>query len=151
MRLSADAKKYFGAVRKMARKKNWQKLLAETVQKHIDHNSCDYKVSDCFKIPDDVVTAITGRRINPEIRYSSKTGAAKQLKKLKVKSVEEIFASRFEEIPPVQAKRGDIGVVDCDGAIAGGVFTALGFMTVGPETGIVFLPFQQVKTAFKVE
>ena len=109
-----------------------------------------YGVSDCFLIADDSVEAITGERIDPSLLgYSNEVGAAKKMRQHGFENVEQIFASKFEEIPPSQAQRGDIGIVESDGELCGGVFTALGFAT-RDEFTLLFLPVSRVKTAFKV-
>lgn len=132
----------------MGRIRGWEKALKAVVEKHLALPS-EYGVSDCYLIADDTVEAISGERMFPGVVYSSEIGAAKALRAHGFDNVEQAFASKFEEIPPSLAQRGDIGVVDDNGSICGGVFTALGFMTRS-DTVPIFLPVSRVKTAFKV-
>lgn len=82
-------------------------------------------------------------------KYKSKQGAAKLLLKHGFHNVEEAFAAKFEEISPAMAQRGDIGVMEQDGEICGGVFTALGFAVRGDDR-LYYMSIYNVKTAFKV-
>ena len=133
----------------MTRVKGWEKALKEVMQRHMALPS-EFGVSDCYLICDDTVLAITGERMYPDaIGYTSELGAAKKLAAHDFANVEQAFAAKFEIIHPMHAQRGDIGVIDNDGAICGGVFTALGFM-VRDENQITFLPVTRVKAAFKV-
>lgn len=133
----------------MTRVKNWEKNLKTVIEKHMVLPS-QFGVSDCYLIPDDAVEAVTGSRMYPKaIGYKSEAGAAKKLRQHGFENVEQAFASKFEEIPTSLAQRGDVGVVEVNGIISGGVFTALGFMTRG-ETSVIFVPYTEVKKAFKV-
>lgn len=127
---------------------SWEKRLNDVVEFHLS-SAFEWGVSDCYQIPDDAVKAMTGKRLFDDIEYSNEIGAAKALRSHGFKDVKEAFASKFEEIHPSVAGRGDIGVTPSDGSFAGGVFTQLGFMTKGPD-GVKFLPFTEVKHAFKV-
>lgn len=132
----------------------WEKRLKVVVEKHQALPS-DYSLSNCYIIPDDAVEALTGARMHPKV-YNGKNcpktekGAAKRLLRNGFRNVEEAFAARFSSIPPSLAQRGDIGVVERDGVVSGGVFTAIGFMARNAEK-VVFLPVSQVKTAYRVE
>ena len=107
-------------------------------------------VSDCYMLCDDVVKAITGKRIYTGVKYSSQIAGTKVMLKKGFQDFEEAFGNKFEAIHSSQAKRGDIGVINCENTLAGGVFTALGFMTKGEKTGIVFLPYSAARIAFEV-
>lgn len=132
----------------MVRIKGWERALKAVIEKHLALPS-QYGVSDCYLIPDDAVEAITGERMFADIAYTNEIGAAKALRAHGFENVEQAFGSKFEEIPPSLAHRGDIGVVYDNGEICGGVFTALGFMT-RTNTTPVFLTIDRVKSAFKV-
>jgi hypothetical protein len=129
----------------------WERRLRAAVEKHIGLPS-QYGVSDCYLIPDDAVEAVTGKTMYGAgaRRYKTPAGAGKQLRKRGYETVEDAFRARFNEIHPSQAVRGDIGVIERDGEISGGVFTQIGFFTRTAEKA-VFLPFTDVKTAFRVE
>lgn len=132
----------------MKRLSGWEDRLKAVTDKHAALPSV-YGISDCYLIPDDAVEALTGERMFSDVVYSSELGAAKALKQHGFKTVADAFASLFEQIPPIMAQRGDIGVIDQNGLISGGVFTDIGFMT-RDETKVIFLPFSQIKVAYKV-
>lgn len=132
----------------------WEKRLKAVIEKHQALPS-DYARSNCYIIPDDAVEAIIGARMHPSLyngRNGPKTekGAARRLLRHGFANVEEAFAARFERIPASLAQRGDIGVIERDGTVSGGLITAIGFMTRSAER-VLFLPVSQVKTAFRVE
>lgn len=136
------------------RKPGWEKRLAAVVTRHQALPS-DYARSNCYIIPDDAVLALTGRRMHPMLYRGGRgpktdQGAARRLRRHGFTTVEDAFAARFATIPPTLAQRGDIGVVDRNGVVSGGLFTAIGFMTRSAEK-IEFLPVSDVKTAFRVE
>lgn len=133
----------------MTRIADWEKKFNEAIQFHLDE-PFEYGKSDCYMLCDDVVKAITGNRIYSKVSYKTELGSKKQLLKHGFDNVQEAFLEKFKEIPPSTAKRGDLGVVINENGIAGGVFTALGFMTKGPNTGNVFLSHDKVTTAFEV-
>ena len=127
----------------------WEARLSRAYEKHRDLPGA-FGTSDCFLWPADAVEAVTGFRIFAgSRRYRTETGAAKQLRRKGFETVADAFASLFEEIPPAQAGRGDIGVVERDGKVCGGVFTALGFVGRGVD-GMITLPRAEVTRAFKV-
>jgi hypothetical protein len=129
----------------------WERRLRAAVENHIALPSA-YGVSDCYLIADDAVEAVTGKKMFGAAarRYKTPAGAGKQLRKRGFETVEDAFRAKFTEIHPSQAGRGDIGVIERDGQVSGGVFTQLGFFTRTDEKA-VFLPFTDVKTAFRVE
>lgn len=135
----------------MSRISGWEKRLNAVVAKH-EALPSDWGISDCFVIPDDAVEALTGAVMYPTARgYRTEVGAAKALRRHGFANVREAFSVRFSEIPPVMAQRGDIGVIERDGASSGGVFTVLGFMTRAHGGPVEFIPASAVTAAFKVE
>lgn len=135
----------------MSRVVDWEKRLKAAIGKHQALPS-QYGLSDCYLLPDDAVEAVTGSTMYGAAarRYKTPAGAAKQLRRRGFETVEDAFRAKFVEIAPSLAQRGDIGVIDSDGEICGGVFTAIGF-AVRDERAVVFLPISRVKTAFRVE
>lgn len=133
------------------RVKEWEKRLKAAIEKHMALPS-QYGVSDCYLIADDAVEAVTGKTMYGAAvrRYRTPAGAGKQLRRRGFATVEDAFAARFATVPPSLAQRGDIGVIECDGEVCGGVFTAIGF-AVRDESRVLFLPASEVKTAFRVE
>lgn len=127
---------------------DWEKRLNEVVERHMDLPS-QFGVSDCWMIPADAFEAITGEKLYRGIRYKTEAGAAKQLRKRGFETVEDAFRARLPEIGRLSARRGDLGVVERDGAISGGVVTNIGFVTRG-EGSVLILPITEIKTAFRV-
>lgn len=126
----------------------WPDRLKAVVEKHQNLPS-KFGVSDCYLIADDAVEAVIGNRMFPDVEYTSELEAAKQLLSRGFKNVEEAFASKFETIHPAQTQRGDIGVIESDGAICGGFFSSNGF-AARDTAQIMFYPISRVKSAFKV-
>lgn len=136
----------------MARVDGWERRLKEVVEKHMALPSV-YKISNCFIICNDAHEAVMGVKLAPEteydLNYEDEQGALRRMVEQGYKSVEDILDRNLEEIAPSLAQRGDMGVVEVDGVVAGGVFTQIGFMTRGTKQ-VVFLPSSQVKKAYKV-
>lgn len=132
----------------MSRRPDWELRLNAAIEKHMALPA-KFGLSDCYMIADDAFVAVTGHRLYKGVRYGTEKGAAKQLRKHGFENVEEAFAARLPEVGRMLAHRGDLGVVDRDGVLSGGVFTSLGFMTRGDDA-VVFLPPMEVKTAFRV-
>jgi hypothetical protein len=133
----------------MTRLPGWEKRLNVVVAKHQALPSV-YGTSDCYLIADDGVEALTGERMYPDaINYTTPAGAAKKLRQHGFATVRDAFAARFPEIAPSMAQRGDIGVIDRDGVMSGGLFTSIGFMARGTDA-VEFLPASAVTFAFKV-
>jgi hypothetical protein len=132
----------------IGRVKGWEKALKAVITKHQALPS-QYGVSDCYLICDDAVEAITGSRMFPDVSYTTEQGAAKQLLLHGFKTVEDAFMFKFPTVPVSLAQRGDIGVMEENGVVSGGVFVGIGFMC-RDVSKVVFLPISRVKTAFKV-
>lgn len=132
----------------MTRVDGWEKQLKLAIEKHMKLPS-QYGVSDCYLIVDDAVLAVTGERMFPDVAYTTEQGAAKQLLQKGFNTVEDALLFKFPTVPASLAQRGDIGVIDDNGRICGGVFTAIGF-AVRDEKRVTFVPVSRVKTAFKV-
>lgn len=135
---------------KHTRINGWETKLKHIVEKHMALPS-QYGVSDCYIFPDDIVEAITGKKMFGAAvrRYKTELGAAKQLRKKGFETVQDAFSHCFEEIPVSLAQRGDIGVVHQNGEVCGGVFVAQGFAI--RDTKIIrFISPLLVDKAFKV-
>jgi hypothetical protein len=128
---------------------DWELRLNEAIEKHLALPA-KFGLSDCYMIADDAFQAITGERLYKGVRYGTERGAGKQLRKRGFETVEDALRARLPEVGRLLAQRGDLGVVERDGALSGGVFTSLGFMTRGDDA-VVFLSPLEVKTAFRVE
>lgn len=151
MLVCAEDKSISGVVKKEnnMRLEGWETRHKEVVEFHTNQPG-EYGVSDCYLLADDNVYALTGQYMFPKCRkYNSKKSAAKLLVKNGFENVEQAFASKFDQVHPSFAHRGDIGVIERDGEVCGGVFTALGFAVRG-EDRLYFYSASDVKTAFKV-
>lgn len=132
----------------MKRVKGWERALNEVIKKHRGLPS-QYGISDCYLIADDAVEAVIGERMFPDVQYSSELGAAKELRSRGFQTVEDAFASKFEECPVSLAQRGDIGVVESDGELCGGFVCSIGFVTRN-KSEVRIIPVLSIKRAFKV-
>lgn len=131
------------------RLENWESRLSRAIERHYA-SPLVYGETDCFTFPADAVEAVTGERIFADSRdYTTETGAARLLRRQGFETLADAFGSLFEEIPPALAGRGDLGVVERDGEVTGGVFTALGFMVRG-ETGLIAVSRSQAAKAYRV-
>jgi len=132
----------------MGRVPDWETKLNAVIERHMALPS-EFGVSDCYLIPAEAFEAVTGEKLYSGVRYKTEAGAGKQLRKRGFETVEDAFRARLPEVGRLMAQRGDLGVVERDGVISGGVFTTIGFATRG-ERSVVFLPVTEVKAAFRV-
>jgi len=133
----------------MTRRPDWELRLIAAIEKHMALPA-KFGLSDCYMIADDAFVALTGERLYKGVRYGTEAGAAKQLRRHGFETVEDAFRARLPEVGRLLAQRGDLGIVERDGVLSGGVFTSLGFMTRGDDA-VVFLSPLDVTTAFRVE
>lgn len=107
----------------MRRREDWPERLTAEVERH-DALPAEWGVSDCLNLPMDCVLAMTGEDPAAELRgsYSSEMGGAKMLAAHGWRSVADLFAAYFPEIPVALAGRGDIGVTKAERGLAGVVF-----------------------------
>jgi len=127
----------------------WAVELARVIEKH-GGLPFQYGVSDCGVLAADAVQAVLGEDILRDYRgYKTKAGAGRILRKAGCENIAELFARHFKEGDKSAAMRGDIGVVDFNGEICGGVFTGSGFACKG-ETGIFFADYTQITRVFEV-
>lgn len=112
----------------MARHDVWEQRLNAVVAKHKAMPG-SWGVSDCWMMAMDAVEAVSGERIYPNLQaYKSEAQGYKVFRKAGFKlTVEEALAAVFEPVAPMQAMRGDLGVIERDGQISCGVFTSAGF------------------------
>lgn len=134
------------------RQEGWEDRFLEVLERH-SRIPFQWGVSDCARLPRDVVEAITGEV--PDIwaiDYRDATTAFLKLRALNVNNLGEAFAKVFREIHPVFAGRGDIGTAEYPGAILGGGVVVVGENVMGKgENGVVMLPRTAMIRAFKVE
>ena len=113
----------------MTRHPDWEKRLNAVVAKH-QAVPGKWGGSDCWILTMDAIEAVTGSRILQHLqRYRSEAEGYRLFRKAGYReTVEEALAAALgDPIPPMMAQRGDVGVIERDGAISSGVFTSLGF------------------------
>ena len=132
----------------MTRPEGWEGRLLEEIERHAGLPFI-YGVSDCLLMALDCA-----RAIDPELEftvpaYENQDGAARALLKRGFRDVGEALASEFEEINPVDAHRGDLGIVTGEQLTTAVVF--VGPYVVGKDhQGVLHAPRSQVKRAFRV-
>ncbi len=125
---------------------DWEKRLVATTEAHL-YTPLVWGRSDCILTVADAVEAVLDDDPAKDIRgkYKSKVGAYRLVRQRGFKSVADVLASRFEEIPVALAQRGDLGVYEN----TAGYFCEYGFAVKG-EDGLRFLPRTVAEKAFKV-
>lgn len=136
----------------LTRLPDWDRRLARLVSGIADTPGIWGK-SDCIMTAAAGIEAVTGTDIMAPWRgrYRTEAGAARWMRKGGCKDVEGLLRDFFG-LPPVGrllAQRGDVGVVERDGALCAGFMCDQGFL-VRTETGRAILPQTAIKTAFKV-
>lgn len=134
----------------LTRFSDWDRRLARVVNRHIGLPG-QWGVADCLLTFADAVEAITGTDPAASIRgrYKTATGALGLIRRKGFDDVEGVLASLFPPVGRLLAQRGDGGVVERGGMLAAGFVCDRGF-ALKVETGLVFLPQTEIKSAFKV-
>ncbi|MBZ9985661.1 hypothetical protein LB572_00975 [Mesorhizobium sp. BH1-1-5] len=134
----------------LTRLPDWDRRLARVVNRHISLPG-EWGVADCLLTFADAVEAVTGTDPAASIRGSYKTarGALGLIKRKGFDDVEAVLASLFPPVGRLLAQRGDGGIVERDGMLAAGFICDRGF-AMKVETGLLFLPQTEIKSAFKV-
>lgn len=108
--------------------------------------------SDCAILFSEAVEALTGHNpIADGGTYATRIGALRGLKRLGFDSVLDLVVSRFTEIPPAHAMRGDLGFTEeldplmCPALIDGSVA-----LTKKENVGMVIVPRGHILRAFAV-
>lgn len=134
----------------LTRLPDWDQRLARLVERHMQTPGA-WGAADCLLTAMDAVEAITGVDPAAEIRkrYKTSAGAARLLRKNGFVDLDQALASRFPEVGRLLAQRGDLAIVERDGVLAVGFVCSHG-VAVKVETGLVFVPQTDIKSAFKV-
>ena len=135
---------------RLTRPEGWPERLLETIEREADAPFVWGK-SDCLTFVLNAVHAML-----PELKreklplYEDERGAARALKQLGFRDVGEALASRFDEIPPAWAHRGDLGIIQNEEATSAVVF--VGPYVVGKDKpgGLRQVPRSLVRRAFRV-
>ena len=131
------------------RVKGWERALLDVVARHRAQPFA-WGVSDCFTLPLDAIIAITGADPWPGLHdYDSRLAAARCLKLEGYTTLADAFEDQFPEIEVPFAQRGDVGVIEDDGALCGALFLAQG-VAGKTESGLHIFTRDRVVRAFKV-
>ncbi|HEV7255732.1 MAG TPA: hypothetical protein VGN97_21860 [Mesorhizobium sp.] len=134
----------------LTRLPDWDRRLARVTERHMTLPG-QWGVSDCLLTVFDAVEAVTGHDPGHAIRgrYKTARGATGHLRRRGFRNVEEALAALFPPVGRLLAQRGDLGVILEGDVLAAGYVTELGF-AVKTETGLVFRPQTDIRSAFKV-
>lgn len=142
----------------MTRINGWDRALAGAVDRHASLPG-EWGSSDCWMLTMDAIEAVTGSRILPHLqRYKTEAGGYRAFRKAGFETVEDALAASLQPVGRLSAQRGDVGVIERDGLISSGVFTADGFTvkTLYGEGAVItratmsHFPITFVRSAFKV-
>lgn len=125
----------------------WEVAMMDAIARHADQPFA-WGVSDCFELACDAVHLMTAKDPFPTIRgaYDSEHDALRILARRKAKSVIDLFARKFEEIPPAHAQRGDLAAWDEMGI---GIVTGRHVVGKGPA-GMTTLPATRMTRAVRI-
>lgn len=131
---------------------DWSRRLVFMASIHITQPS-EWGKSDCFMRCGEAMMAVIGTNPFSEFRekYSTEAGAAKLMKKYKCAGMGDVFekVGNLRTINPLQAIRGDLGVVLVQGVEQGGYYTEQG-LAVAQKEGMKFFDVTDVVKAFQV-
>jgi len=135
---------------RLTRPEGWPERLLERIEREADAPFV-WGESDCLTFALDVVHAMLPELKRDELpSYKDELGAARALAKLGFRDVGEALASRWQEIPPAWAHRGDLGIIQNETATTAVVF--VGAYVVGKDKpgGLQQVPRSLVRRAFRV-
>ena len=137
-------------MQQLKRRSNWPEALDAFIASRRER-PFRYGPNDCARFAAGAVEAQTGVNLMAGMRYASKAGADRLIES--EGGLLAALRARLPLIPPAQAGRGDVGLVDFDGADASApavcVVLADRLAAVGAQ-GLVFLPRSRLRAAFKV-
>jgi hypothetical protein len=130
------------------RTEGWETRLVEAVDRH-SALPFVYGKSDCLMMALDCARAVDPALKLNLPKYNDHAGAVKALVKRGFKDVGEALASEFDECLPIEAHRGDLGIVASEDSTTAVVF--VGAYAVGKDhRGSLHVPRSSVKRAFRV-
>lgn len=133
----------------MTRLPDWFERM-EAVLDHYQAGAFVRGRMDCVTLGLDVVEAVTGQILFPELRgYASREEAAARGMALGFASMGDGLASVLPEMHPVRAGRADLGIAQSPEGDACVVFVEAELLGFGPA-GLWRLPRGNAKRAFKV-
>lgn len=136
---------------KIERTPGWRGRLVKVIGNH-RRQPFEWGKHDCGIFAADCVLAMTGIDFAEPYRgkYDTEEGSARALRRVGKSTHVHIVEENFEEISPVMATTGDIGLVDVGlpvmslGIINGEVVAVYGLKGIG------FIPTDKIVRAFKV-
>ncbi len=95
----------------MSRVDGWSDHLFEVIERH---GVSEYRPGsfDCFSMACDVVHALTGERVYPDVKYTTDAGAIRAMTKRGFPRLGDAMAAVLSERPAGHAQRGDIAVIE---------------------------------------
>lgn len=135
----------------MTRLYDWPERLASTLERH-NSEPFVWGESDCFTRVLDVIEALNGSApyASERGKYNSMVGALRRIKANKLKDMEGLALSFADEIPPIMATRGDIGLMDSPDGLAFVTCDGLHWVGAAETLGQMRLPLSTPLTAFRV-
>lgn len=107
--------------------------------------------NDCLRFALGCASAITGRdELDGVPVYNDEKSARRALKRLGFASLSEALASRFAELPPALARRGDLGIVRLGDWDACAVCAGVTWAAVAMD-GVTHVTRSRISRAFKVD
>jgi hypothetical protein len=128
----------------------WEARLADVVARY-QAGDFVWGAADCAHFAGDAAAAVAGEDRLADLRglYDGPRSAARALLKLHCRDLGDVFALRFQEMPPAHARAGDIGVLRAGPVVSGCVI--LGAQAAGAgERGLVRFPRSLLLRAFQV-
>lgn len=111
-----------------------------------------YGINDCSTFGADIVKAVTGHDPAEKWRgkYKTELGGLRAIKKDGYDNQIDFLEKNFDEIPPVFAQFGDIGLTDITTTGNPAIVLLCGVNCYGiTETGLARFDFREIKRAFK--
>ena len=128
----------------------WDQRLVEAIAAH-QARAFAWGEADCGALFADVVMAVTGEDPLAEFRpWGSEQEALRRLAAAGHDSVLEAVAARFDEIVPVDARRGDVGYPEVSLRLSFPAVVVGAVAVSRDEAGWVVLPRSRLLRCFKV-
>lgn len=136
--------------RALVRRPDWPERLAFAIAEH-RKGAFEWGQYDCGTLFSDCVYAMTDADpLEPFGQWRSKFTGLRCLAKTGCRSVQEAVAERFEEVPVLQARRGDVGFVAGSGPLTCPVIITGADAISRNEAGWISVPIDLLTVAYRV-
>ena len=137
----------------MQRRRDWRTRLHEEIERHRRVPFSWDGGNDCAMFAADCVKAMTGN--DPAAgfrgRYKSPDGALRAIRKTVHRDLISNIAARFEEVPPIKARAGDIACFRTEDALGWSIGVVVGeTVAVRMPQGIGSMHLVTADKAFRV-